>query len=188
MGLYSARNIPLYAIISAPILSEISAEILLKTRWFSIERTVKKNERRLKGFLLPLLASLIVFLTLSTPFMQSYNSYDAKKFPVNATTWLNENEQEGNMFNHFTWGGYLLYKKYPNKLVFIDGQTDFYGEALTQEYEQIITLSDGWEEILDKYQVSWVIIPASSPLEMALENVSWEILYKDETTTIMRRD
>ena len=59
--------------------------------------------------------------------------------------YLEDNQPEGNMFNYFTWGGYLLFELWPEKPVFIDGQTDFYGETFTRQYEQVITLDDGWQ-------------------------------------------
>ena len=68
---------------------------------------------------------------------------------------------------------------------FIDGQTDFYGEELTREYEKVITLDDGWQDVLDDYRISWVIMPADSVLGTALdESGIWKEGYKDETTEI----
>ena len=85
-------------------------------------------------------------------------------------------------------GGYLLYRQWPDILVFIDGQTDFYGETLTREYEQVITLSEGWEQILEKYQVDWMLIPEEAILAKALiEHTGWETLYEDETAIIIKR-
>ena len=93
------------------------------------------------------------------------------------------------MFNYFPWGGYLLYRQWPGTLVFIDGQTDFYGEALTREYEQVITLNDNWQVVLERYQVSWALLPKSAALTKALtNNADWKVLYQDDTATILRRE
>ena len=82
-------------------------------------------------------------------------------------------------------GGYLLYRSWPERTVFIDGQTDFYGEELTREYEKVITLTDGWQEVLQDYQIKWVIMPAGSVLGSALtDNDVWEKGYSDTTTEI----
>lgn len=54
------------------------------------------------------------------------------------------------MFNYFTWGGYLLYRQWPERRVFIDGQADFYGEAFTRKYGQVICAQEGWEAVLDE--------------------------------------
>lgn len=90
------------------------------------------------------------------------------------------------MFNNFIWGGYLLYRLWPEQTVFIDGQTDFYGEALTREYTQVMTLAAGWESVLEKYDVSWVIVQSDKPLVKALqEETRWTVVYQDTTATIL---
>lgn len=91
------------------------------------------------------------------------------------------------MFNYFPWGGYLLYRLYPEYRVFIDGQTDFYGEALTREYETVITVAPGWEQVLARYAVNWVIIPAEQPLGQALRQAGWQEIYRDAAAVILRR-
>jgi hypothetical protein len=106
---------------------------------------------------------------------------------VDAVKWLKTNPQEGRMFNFFTWGGYLLYRLWPEQLVFIDGQTDFYGEALSREYVQVEALQPGWEDVLSKYNVSWVMTQNDQPLEHALFENNWEVLYKDDTAVILRK-
>lgn len=92
------------------------------------------------------------------------------------------------MFNNFIWGGYLLYRTFPREQVFIDGQTDFYGEALTREYTQVVNLDEGWQDILGKYEVSWVIIQSDKPLIQALQHeLNWKVVYQDNTATILHK-
>ena len=92
------------------------------------------------------------------------------------------------MFNQFAWGGYLLYRMWPEKTVFIDGQTDFYGESLTREYSQVISLENGWQDTLKKYNVSWAIIPPDQPLTRALsEEMKWLVVYQDNTAVILHK-
>jgi hypothetical protein len=104
---------------------------------------------------------------------------------VDAANWLESNPQQGRMFNFFTWGGYLLYRLWPEQQVFIDGQTDFYGEALSREYVQVESLQPGWEDILAKYNVDWVITQSGQPLEDGLLENGWDVAYQDETTVIL---
>ena len=114
------------------------------------------------------------------------NAFAPGKFPVHAVDWLEANPQEGKMFNNFIWGGYLLYRMFPQELVFIDGQTDFYGEAFSREYAQVVRLEDGWEGILVKYDVSWTIVETSQPLVSALQSeLDWKVVYHDDTATIL---
>jgi hypothetical protein len=69
----------------------------------------------------------------------------------------------------------------------MDGHTHIYGEALTREYEQVISLSKGWEDVFNKYQVEWAILRGQSPVVKALEERGWQILYQDGTAVILRK-
>jgi hypothetical protein len=190
MALYSARNIPLFAIVTAPILSTIVTGLFSETsRWQKLEKNIFHTDQKLRGGVWVVVYTLLILVFLSTPTAQNYNTYDESIFPVEAIDWLEENPQDGNIFNHFPWGGYLLYRQWPGLLVFIDGQTDFYGEELTREYEQVITLDENWEQVLEKYQVDWFLIPQNSILADALsENSGWQTLYTDHTALIFKRN
>jgi hypothetical protein len=190
LSLYSARNIPLFAIVTAPYVATIIQSILpFQNVLKKVETSIDGVERKHKGLLLPLLT--VGFLILNSASHQGLNpanQFDLHKFPVQAVDWLEDNPQEGKMFNNFIWGGYLLYRMFPEELVFIDGQTDFYGESFTREYAQVVKLEDGWQEILVKYDVSWVIVESSRPLVPALQDeLHWKIVYQDDTATILHK-
>jgi hypothetical protein len=86
------------------------------------------------------------------------------------------------------WGGYLLHELWPRQTVFIDGQTDFYGEELFQEYITVSELHDGWQDVLDRHGVQWVIYPTDSALIRRLkEDPRWHVDYADSVTTVIGR-
>jgi len=200
MGLYSARNIPLFAIVSASllvsglddlILQNVSRNKLVKS-FHDLDNRVKIIEKELRGFFWPVISILIAIIGLAMGFMfdsegKGY-AFDSEVFPVDAVDWLEENPQEGEMFNYFTWGGYLLYRLWPEEQVFIDAQTDFYGEALTRQYMQVMNEEDSWGNELDQYGVTWAILPPSEPAVHAIQSdLNWELVYKDKTAVILRR-
>ncbi|HUM70262.1 MAG TPA: hypothetical protein PLK31_15630, partial [Chloroflexota bacterium] len=93
-----------------------------------------------------------------------------------------------NMFKEFHWGGYLLYRLWPEREVFMDAQTDFYGEALTREFIQIADAEAGWEERLAARDVQWVILPPTRPLAAWLsQSGEWDEVYRDDTAVIWVR-
>ena len=194
MGLLSARNIPIYAVIAAPIMARIGSLILRDNEKFqqmvNLDSRLRKVDFKLYGFLWPMICVLFVVIVLigggSLDFNRTGNEFSPKVFPVEAINWLVEQQDIGPVFNYFPWGGYLLYRIWPEQQVFIDGQTDFYGESLTRQYEKVITLNDGWEEILNQNQIDWVIMPQDSRLVRALEEEpEWEMRYQDETAAIL---
>lgn len=191
LGLLMARNIPLFAIASTPIYAE-SASILLQRfkRWKTIEVNIAALEKHLRGAVWPILLGLALVVFIGNRHQHqkpALTGFDARVFPVAAADWLDSNPQTGNMFNEFNWGGYLLYRLWPGQTVFLDSQTDFYGEALLREYEQALTAQEGWEAILEKYKVEWVILAPDSALALALANKGWQILYADETAILLRQ-
>ena len=199
MGLYSTRNIPLYAVIAAPILTEAGAEGLNSLQnkpagWFrKLQDRLSQIQDHLNpgiwGALLMIFTAMILLMGYNLGPGAAPNRYQADKFPVQAADWLEEHPQEGNPFNYFPWGGYLLYRGWPDMRVFIDGQTDFYGEELTREYEQVLTQSGEWLAVLERYQVRWVIMPKGlGVVEELLGRESWTLIYQDQTTEIAARN
>ena len=195
LGLYSVRNLPLFAVVTAPIFGGLIqpwAEKIIN--WVKPAPGPRESENVLRGYVW--IAAAILFcgaiLWRGIPIDQrgTGNVFLPNKMPVQAIDWLKENPQDGRMFNHFIWGGYILYRMWPDELVFIGGQTDFYGETLFREYLDVINLSDGWENILNKYDISWMIIPSHDRLAEYMKSThdsAWHVIYEDDTASIFRR-
>ena len=197
MSLYSVRNMPLFAVITAPIYGALIqpwAEKMLN--WTKPAAGPRESENILRGYVWVVVAVLFFGFVLwrGIPIDQkgTGNVFLPDKMPVQAVDWLEKNPQDGKMFNHFIWGGYILYRMWPHETVFIDGQTDFYGEALMREYYDVIDLNANWEDVLAKHAVSWMLIPRNEGLAKYLYSVddddAWHVIYADETAVIFRRD
>ncbi|MCK5923631.1 MAG: hypothetical protein KAG66_22045, partial [Methylococcales bacterium] len=141
-SLYSARNIPLFAQAALIVLARYGDTWLeeeMPAFFNDILQNVDKIARRSSGWIWAVgVVVLLVGLQIGgvkLDVLKRGNIYDKAKFPVEAITQLSETMPEGPVFNEFIWGGYLLYRLYPaEQIVFIDAQTDYYGEALTLEY------------------------------------------------------
>lgn len=189
MALYSARNIPLYSLTASFILGEAMTNAPQDERWKRLEDEMLNLRQTLQEKVwIPLGVLVLSLLLLRSPAYLEHNRFDPSVFPVDATNWLLNHPQQGNMFNEFTWGGYLLYRLWPNYQVFIDGQTDFYGEHLTRDYETVITLGPGWQSRLEAYQVTWILYPTDSPLVRSISSLEdWVCLYRDRVATICHK-
>jgi hypothetical protein len=190
LSLYSARNIPLFAIITAPYLGQLVQSGIERPAVLNrVDQIITGVEENLRGFFYPLVAILVLTSVAMHQAQPTYaNQFNPKRFPVKAIDWMEANPQSGRMFNNFIWGGYILYRMWPEQLVFIDGQTDFYGEALAREYVQVMSLQDGWEDVLEKYKVTWVIVQTDKPLVRALhEQLHWKLVYQDDTASILHK-
>lgn len=195
IALYTSRMIPLFGIVTVPIAARSLSEwVNLEfqgSRLLEVEKNISTINSTSNGAIwifAVAVAAVLIFQAGGTLDPQGRgNTFDERFFPVQAVGWLNSNPQAGHMFNEFDWGGYLLLKLNPPQQIFMDGHTHIYGEALTREYETVITLGKGWQEILDKYQVEWAIVRVNSPIAQALQDAGWSVLCQDETTVILKR-
>ncbi len=191
MSLLMARNIPLFALATAPVLTEwISKTLKNNSRWKKIEERFAIFSSSNSGVVFPILVITIATAIFSYQSSQSkpINQFNRQVFPVDAADWLEQNPLEGNMFNDFNWGGYLLYRTWPRDLVFVDSQSDFYGEPLMREYETILLATNDWRALLEKYDVEWIIVSPQSPLAQNLESdPGWAIRYQDPVAIIIAR-
>jgi hypothetical protein len=196
LALYTSRLIPLFAIVVTPIAAKAIADWMHSdypgSRFFTTENNIHKINSSSNGliWIFALIIALTVLFNLGKAIDPENrgNTFDDRFFPVEATSWLKSHPQQGKMLNEFDWGGYLLLRLWPHQQIFMDGHTHIYGEALTREYEQVITLSMGWESILKKYNIEWVILRVNSPLSNALiSSDDWVIAYQDQTAVILTR-
>jgi hypothetical protein len=194
-ALHSARNIPLFCLTALPLLAlHLDPEWQrLDWRWLVRLRTavtLGDGQARAGGWAA---AATLLFVGLGlsggrvggVPIVQA--EYDSTIFPVEAVRVARAAGLDGPMFNAFIWGGYILYA-WPEQRVFIDGQTDFYGEALTREYARIAGTLPGWREGLDERSIKLVIVPTGSPLSAALaDEKGWRTAHRDSTAVVYQR-
>ncbi len=160
-------------------------------RFMAWTRRLARTESVIPGW--PAVAFGVVVLTIVAvqPDRRDVYRFSSEVFPVAAVETLLESgfEPPGPVYNEFGWGGYLLYRAWPEIPVFIDGQTDFYGEELTREYVEIRALQANWEHLLAKHKVAWALIPPEAPLAQGLElHPDWRLLYSDSTAVAFVRD
>ena len=132
----------------------------------------------------------VVTVAALQPDRREFYRFSSEVFPVAAVEALLDSDFDppGPVYNEFGWGGYLLYRAWPTIHVFIDGQTDFYGEKLTREYVRIRALSPDWEALLEKHGVRWAIIPPDVALNQALEmSTEWRTIFSDSTAVVWTR-
>ncbi len=192
MSLLMARNIPLFAVAAAPILSAWTGKIInAVSYWKKIEEAFTKIETALRGYLWTILIVAIAtgfFVYHRAISESSLYQFDPQVFPVQAADWVESHPIKGNMFNDFNWGGYLLYRLWPGQRVFVDSQSDFYGEAFLRTYSSIYTGGSNWDAELARYNVNWIIVPREAGLASAAgANPHWQVAYQDPLAIIFER-
>ena len=89
------------------------------------------------------------------------------------------------MFDNDEFGDYIIYAAWPEYKVFLDGRSDMYGDDLFKEYQKVTSVRPGWDEVLEKYDISWIIYNANSSLSMFLmQRDDWKLIYADKVANI----
>jgi hypothetical protein len=193
MALYSARYIPLYAIITAPILLRIIDRLKhdlpsISLRWLA-RRSANFSlmDQKSVGYIW-LTGGILSVLTLAH--MGRFNTeFDNRIFPAKAVDFIMAEKVSGNIFNNEEFGDYIIYKAWPKYKVFFDGRSDMYGASLGGEYLKVARTLPGWQDVLHKHQVDWVLFNTGSGLASLLNaDPGWHLIYSDAVASIFVRD
>lgn len=186
-SLFAARNISLFAIVCIPIIVKYAERAASDSYTGLPDRT----RDGLTGTFLPAFAYSF-FLLGSLTFAYSYpldkvlHGNPECGLPAGAVGFIDDSDMEGNMFNYYRWGGYVIWKLYPEHRVFIDGRADLYGDFIA-DYARVVRLEPGWDVVLDEYDVRFVLVPADEPLAEMLSEKGWRVAYEDSVSVVLKR-
>jgi hypothetical protein len=182
-ALRSIRIIPLFAVVVIPILAEQIGAII------KVKPNIKPQSRFFKWSAPILLVIAFLFATLHfSQIVQGQQNSEETNFPKAAINWISKNQPKGNLFNSYNWGGYIIWRLYPQYQVYIDGRADVYGDIFINNYVNIYRAKPGWEQTFDSYSINLVLIDPGSPLAIALEqSLGWKMVYKDDLSIVFEK-
>lgn len=146
------------------------------------------------------LVLLVLFIAASIKLYSGINYASLNKewdvMPVGGVEFLKLNHIPGNMFNSYEWGGYLLWKLYPEYKVMIDGRGGMaYPEEVFRDLNEAVWVDDKWRAVMDKYKINFVITNKilekvfSQRLPSNLRNSpDWVLIYEDAVENIFIRN
>ncbi len=113
---------------------------------------------------------------------------EMKSFPARAVAFLQAHPPSGPIFNHYDWGGYLIWKLYPSTPVFIDGRADLYGEQFLKHFADTYQLKDDWQQPFQRWNIETVLVPPDSALATGLRSApGWIVSYEDAQAIVLTR-
>jgi len=207
LALGSARHIPLFAVAAAPALAD-ALEGALRALW----------ERRARGWealgrlrphlpsLWPLGASSLTHLALAAffiavglvaawgafldpganPFLLDLNE---ARYPERTMSFIKRERLPEPLFNAYAWGGYEIWRLYPDYRVFIDGRTHVYGREVLRDFLEVANLGTRWEAVLDQWQIQTVLALRGSHLTQALLAVGgWRPVFAEREAVVFVRE
>jgi hypothetical protein len=95
----------------------------------------------------------------------------------------------GPIFNWYDWGGYLIWKLYPERRVYIDGRADVYGDAFIEEFLRASKGQGDWRELLNRNGIRTVIVKPDSPLAgLLLKEEGWSKAFEDAQAGVLIKE
>jgi|GEM_PF-1022185 len=115
-------------------------------------------------------------------------------YPRLLSEFLEETRIPGPMYNFYTWGGFLIWRLYPQYKVFIDGRA--LDPKISEAADGVLKTFPRWEETLDAYDINFIVIPVVFresgniiPLATALvNNDKWRLIFLQSNSAIFIRN
>ena len=130
------------------------------------------------------IAALIVFAYPSAARLQEVVDL---QFPRNALRFLQQERIQGRLFHYYDYGGYIEWNA-PAVRTFADGRTDIFTyNGVFDDYIAINQIERPLE-LLDKYEIDYVLFPLGKRLTYVLDQSSaWHRIYGDQLVNIYQR-
>jgi hypothetical protein len=189
-GLYASRNIPVAAILLAMVVGPRVNDFSL-LRGFS-ER-MAAIETGLRGHLWPAIVVVIAFLIAvnsgrvgASQIIDAH--FDPARMPAGAVNFLEKQKLSGPVLSPDYWGGYLIYRFYPEPRVVVDDRHDLYGDDFFKSYLKMWRVEEGWKTFLQEHPVRSLILPRDAALTNALiGDAAWKEVYRDDTAVVLEK-
>lgn len=186
--LRSGRHLPIFAFAAVPLLA-LHASLWVKSQnWasslFAPEKIVSKQQTRLRFAVLVIALGLSMMNVRQVVARQAET--EAQHFPVSAVEFMRAQNLPDPIFNWYDWGGYLIWKLYPERRVYIDGRADVYGDAFIEEFLRASKGQGDWREPLRRYDIRTVIVKTDSPLaSLLIKEEGWSKAFEDAQAVVL---
>jgi hypothetical protein len=201
-ALLAARHIPIFMIVTAPMVAAAADAGLQRlpaaqvaawlqraaARFNRVARETSQMEAIGRWHLASLAGVALVAALLWAPHppKRFRAEFDPTRYPAGAVSALGR-YPAARVFTFDQWGDYLIYRLYPRSRVFVDGRSDFYGDAFETKLLDVLNVSYGWDQTLARFGVDTVLMPPNSPLTGALKESSrWRVVYDDGVALMFR--
>jgi len=191
-ALNSARHVPLFALVAAPVLCEQLVALQPARRARRAYPAAGQPEQwtapRPPGitFALLVVACVVAGVVWRVQSVVAVNeAAQSARYPLPAMDALRQSGTAGNLFNAYDWGGYLIWQ---GEKVFIDGRADVYGDEFFNQYSRIYYGEALPAETLNQYRIGRVLIERDSVLATLLSvDAAWKTAYRDDLAVLFVR-
>ena len=200
LALHSVRNLSFFMLVAVPALADYAQQAFerINVRWpRRVPRTTPVTFVA-NVVMIVLVLAIVAGASLPSLLQRVDGKLVARDFPIKAADFLVQHPPPGHMLNVYGWGGYLIYRlgaTTPAQPVFIFGDAALDGDQLLRDYDHLQSLGSDQAQLLERYQINWVIFHTNDPIITELRQIhsspgqsGWFDLGTFGTATIMMRD
>lgn len=134
-----------------------------------------------------------LFLPMIKPYSRGFLPQNKREVfdssaPFSVTEFLNNTKDSDPVFNDWEYGSFLiLAQKHP---IFIDTRNIIYDRSEFGEYSTVIVGNSGWDKILDKYKIRYVLLNRklrTNLIEKLNSSLRWKSVVVDSETILFQR-
>ena len=190
-ALDAVRHIPIFVLLAIPVIAAALPAASASPTVAQQHPTSSRIRPLFNGAVLTLMVvlALVKWVNLA----RNQDAREAEQFPEKAVAFLRGSDQPRKIFVYYDWGGYAIWKLYPEYRVFVDGRADLYGaelqsEDLLRQFQTAVQLRTGWQDVLDSWKVEAALLPPSCALAQALLlDPNWQAAFRDSKAILLVR-
>jgi len=194
LAFMAQRNILLYFFVAAPVLAaNLSASDVWK--WAA---GLHPGLRRCTTAVLMTVAFWLLAVPVArhTRIIAVYPKAGAIspfRVPAAAADWLEAHQMTGNVFNSIRYGGYLLWRFYPAKKVYIDGRLTVRPPRFFDEYLALLDNPSHFEQTARRFNITNAVLPTAvfyqymGIVKWLYDSPRWKLVFADGASVVFVR-
>jgi hypothetical protein len=195
-ALDAVRHIPIFVLLAIPVIAAAfpvavaNPELLRPPKTAELHPAWTGDSSRFRPLFNGAVVILMAVFALAkwVSLARYQDAREAEQYPQKAIALLRAGDYPRRIFVYYDWGGYAIWKLYPEYRVFVDGRADLYGDDLLGQFTTAVQLRTGWREVLDSWKVEAVLVPPACALAQALLlDPNWHAALGDSKAILLLR-
>lgn len=111
--------------------------------------------------------------------------------PLGAVEYLTKNPPQGQIFNTYEWGDYLVWAGPANMKVFVTSHAHLVPREVWRSYISVIHVAADWDDILDRYGVNTIVVDKQDRgalIGRLKDDARWKRAFEDDLAVIYVRN
>ncbi|HLJ69136.1 MAG TPA: hypothetical protein VKX16_17415 [Chloroflexota bacterium] len=194
LALAQVRNVAVWAVVIGPIVA-VYLHWALPELW-RILPIAERQSRPVRPRVAAVLNVTMLILVAAAYALEAANYVNASTlrrvestYPVGAVTYMMNHRLPRHVYVSYGWGGYLLWRAFPEYRDFMDSRADtLFTARMLHAYLDAYAGAPDWRAVLRQYQVGTVLVEARAPLAQLLGmDRSWRLRYRDRDAVVFTR-